>query len=111
MGEKNKVKQCLDEAKGLSNDGHHSAALIYLVQAAEMAAKEFLQRRRGIRVPYFLACIPHLREAGLLGEGEEVELRRMNTMRNLAIHSGLSISGNDYKIAKERILKLIKKLK
>ena len=95
----------------MAGGGHYSAALIYIIQAAEMAAKEFLQLKNGVRVPYFLACIPHLREAGLLSEEEEMELRRINTMRNLAIHSGLPISKDDYESARKNILKLTEKLK
>jgi len=105
------MKYCLNEAESLAGAGHHSAALIYLVQAAEMAAKGFLQLRRGIRAPYFSACIPHLKEAGVLGEDEESALRRVNTMRNLAIHSGFSISKEEYGEARGYLIKLIEKLK
>lgn len=111
MGKEDVIKYCLDEAESLASNGHYGAALVYLIQAAEMAAKKFLQLKRGIRVSYFSACVPHLQEAGLLGEGEVPELRRINTMRNLVIHSGLSISKEDYEGAQKSILKLIKKLK
>jgi len=111
VGEKDPMKYCLDEAESLAKAGHHSAALIYLVQAAEMAAKGFLQLRRGVRAPYFSACIPPLREVGVLGEDEESALRRVNTMRNLAIHSGLSISKGEYREARGYLIKLIEKLK
>ena len=111
MVKKDAMKYCLDEAESLATGEHYSAALIYLVQAAEIAAKEFLQLRMRKKVPYFLACIPDLRKADLLSEGEEMELRRINTMRNLAIHSGLAVSKDDYEIARKSILKLIGKLK
>lgn len=111
MGKEDPMKHCLDEAGSLAESGHYSAALIYLIQAAEMAAKEFLRLRKGIRVPYFLACVSHLRGAGLLDEDEEMELRRINTMRNLAIHSGLLVSKDDYESARKGILKLTGKLK
>lgn len=111
MGKKDAMKYCLDEAESLAGGGHYGAALVYLIQAAEIATKEFLQLRKGIRVPYFLTCLPHLRETHLLDEDEEIELRRTSTMRNLAIHSGLAVSKDDYEIARKNILKLIEKLK
>ena len=105
------MKYCLDEARSLADDGYYGAALIYLVQAAETAAKEFLQLKKGIRVPYFSACIPYLKEAGTIKENEESALRQVNTKRNLVIHSGLSISKEEYEDARKRVLKLIEKLK
>jgi HEPN domain-containing protein len=110
VGEKNRVKYCLDEARSLADDGHYGAALIYLVQAAEIAAKEFLQSRKGIRVPYFSACIPHLKEMGAIAEKDELTLRRINTKRNLVIHSGVLILEKEYEDARKSILKLIEKL-
>jgi uncharacterized protein YutE (UPF0331/DUF86 family) len=100
----------LDEAKSLADDGHYGAALIYLVQAAEITAKEFLQSKKGIRVPYFSACIPYLKETGVIAERDELALRRVNTKRNLVIHSGLLISEKEYEDARKSILKLIEKL-
>lgn len=109
MGEKDKVKYCLNEARSLASGEHYGAALVFLVQATELAAKKFLQLKRGIRVPYFSACIPYLREAGVIKE-EESALRRINTRRNLVIHSGLPISKQEYEEARAHLLKLIEKL-
>jgi hypothetical protein len=38
-------------------------------------------------------------------------LRRVNTKRNLVIHSGLSISKEEYEEARKSVLKLIEKLR
>jgi uncharacterized protein YutE (UPF0331/DUF86 family) len=64
-----------------------------------------------MRVSYFLACIPHLKETGAITGDEELTLRRANTKRNLVIHSGLSISKEESEDAQEHVLKLIKKLR
>ena len=111
MGEKKPVNFCLAEAGKLAEGGHHSAALIYLVQAAELISKGFLASKKGVKPPYFAACIPYLKEASVITDDEEMKLRRINTMRNLAIHTGLLISREEYSDARKYILRLIKKLK
>lgn len=110
MGEEDSIKYCLGKAEALASGKHYDAALIYLIQAAEILAKEFLGRR-GVRVLYFSACIPHLIDANIITEDEVQALRRINTLRNLVIHSGLSISEEEYEGVRKNIFKLIEKLK
>lgn len=111
MGSINPIKFCLDEVEKLAQKGHFGAALIYLVQAAEIAAKKYLEEKRGLKLPYFSACIPYLKEIGVINDEEEKALYGINTLRNLAIHSAKPISQEEFKKASEKVKDLLKKLK
>ncbi len=111
MGSINPIRYCLNEARKLARKEHFGAALIYLVQAAEIAAKKHLEEKRGLKLPYFSACIPYLKETGIIDEKEERTLYEINTLRNLAIHSAKPVSREEFEKALEEIEDLLKRLR
>jgi len=111
MGSIDPIKYCLSEAEKLAQNRYFGAALVYLVQAAEIAAKKYLEEKRGLKLPYFSACIPYLKETGIIDEKEERTLYEINTLRNLAIHSAKPVSREEFEKALEEIEDLLKRLR
>ncbi|MEX2702834.1 MAG: hypothetical protein Q6368_007200 [Candidatus Baldrarchaeota archaeon] len=55
MGSINPIRYCLNEARKLARKEHFGAALIYLVQAAEIAAKKTFRRKKRVKITIFFS--------------------------------------------------------